>query len=530
MSGRELLSLITQTTKTRFVSLAILLWFGAVFNIERFTLVGDINISNILYAIVALIGVAIIAFPNLRDIKLGYLLAGSIVVFAIATSLMKLWDHYADRPGLLVLEAGILVVSTVMLRLLGRLLLDLEMGLQIFYLQPQKSPIQTVTDARERLEQELARTSLFDGRMAVLYCGTYDDREPDPEPIHINESLNKHIEFNLKQHYQRMELGRYITALTYKSDITVFYREGFLIFLPTTGEDEVTKFLNDLSMLIRANTKLNLLAGVAHFPTDGATIDELINHARARVHVHFRNTDDHSKLRAGDVVVDSEQRVAVEKKTEWVNNLAYQSASARLIYRAVKRMIDFLSAAVVVPFALPVMGIIALLVYLDDGMPILYAQERTGYGGRRFKMYKFRTMKAGAKSVPPEKIVTPDGQVRYVWPEKNDSDPRITRVGRILRKTSLDEVPQLWNVLVGDMSLVGPRPTSWNVDMYTLLQTERLSVRPGITGLWQVSARETQNFDERLLWDVKYVEKMSLWLDIQILWRTVAQVVNRKGV
>ena len=161
-----------------------------------------------------------------------------------------------------------------------------------------------------------------------------------------------------------------------------------------------------------------------------------------------------------------------------------------------------------------------------DGGPALFRQVRVGRGGREFEIVKLRTMVVDAEErLADIEHLNEAGHAFF----KVREDPRVTRVGRFLRKWSIDELPQLWNVLVGNMSLVGPRPTSWNVDMYTLLQTERLSVRPGITGLWQVSARESQDFDERLLWDVKYVEKMSLWLDLRIIWRTVSQVVNRKG-
>jgi lipopolysaccharide/colanic/teichoic acid biosynthesis glycosyltransferase len=173
---------------------------------------------------------------------------------------------------------------------------------------------------------------------------------------------------------------------------------------------------------------------------------------------------------------------------------------------------------------------VALAIYLDDGAPVFYMQDRTGFGGKRFRMYKFRTMIVNAPTLPATKVVTEDGHEINAWPDKEKDDPRITRVGRFLRKTSLDEIPQIFNVLWGDMSLVGPRPTTWDVSMYTLHQTERLTVAPGLTGLWQVSARESKNPDERLLWDLKYVEKMSFWLDIQILWRTVMQVVDKGGV
>jgi lipopolysaccharide/colanic/teichoic acid biosynthesis glycosyltransferase len=167
---------------------------------------------------------------------------------------------------------------------------------------------------------------------------------------------------------------------------------------------------------------------------------------------------------------------------------------------------------------------------IDDGWPIFYSHKRVGKGGKTFLMHKFRSMYKNAPPLEPKIVRLSDGSIRYDWPEKDEDDPRITRVGRLLRKTSLDELPQIWNILTGEMSLIGPRPSSWTLDQHTLHQTARLTIKPGLTGLWQVSARDNKNFDERLLWDLKYVEKMGLWLDIQILLRTVGAVLRRSGV
>jgi lipopolysaccharide/colanic/teichoic acid biosynthesis glycosyltransferase len=116
------------------------------------------------------------------------------------------------------------------------------------------------------------------------------------------------------------------------------------------------------------------------------------------------------------------------------------------------------------------------------------------------------------------------------WPDfKITNDPRVTRIGRILRKTSLDELPQIFNVIKGDMSLVGPRPTSFDVSTYSLWHTERLEVLPGITGLWQINGRSNLDFDERLKLDIKYIEKQSLWLDIKIIFFTITAVFTQRG-
>ncbi len=141
-------------------------------------------------------------------------------------------------------------------------------------------------------------------------------------------------------------------------------------------------------------------------------------------------------------------------------------------------------------------------------------------------MYKFRTMVKNAEEL--KKDLARFNQLS--WPDfKMDNDPRVTRIGKILRKTSLDELPQIINVLVGDMSLVGPRPTSFAASTYELWHTERLEVRPGITGIWQVSGRSDVDFDERVKMDCDYIRRQSLWLDIQILAATALAVISRRG-
>jgi len=207
----------------------------------------------------------------------------------------------------------------------------------------------------------------------------------------------------------------------------------------------------------------------------------------------------------------------------WINRLPYQSADTRQLYRKIKRAMDLGAVFASLPLTLPLGALIAGLIWLEDRASPLYAQRRIGLGGKPFKMYKFRSMIPNADKRLEELGVRVNerGETINEQGEKLEDDPRITRLGKILRKTSLDEFPQLWNVLKGDMSLVGPRPTSFGVDKYSLLQTQRLSVKPGITGLWQIYDRGDTDFDNRLIWDIKYIEKMSLSLDLELLIRTV---------
>jgi len=196
-------------------------------------------------------------------------------------------------------------------------------------------------------------------------------------------------------------------------------------------------------------------------------------------------------------------------------------------YRVAKRFFDLMIVVLAAPFWLFVLGLCALAIKIEDPKgTILFNQMRTGKGGRRFEMYKFRTMGMDAEEQKQMLMYLNELQ----WPDfKISDDPRMTRVGRILRKTSLDELPQLVNVLRGDMSLVGPRPTSFGSETYSLWHTERLDVVPGVTGLWQLLGRAETEFDERLRMDIVYIERRSLWLDIHILFRTVFAVLEQRG-
>lgn len=196
-------------------------------------------------------------------------------------------------------------------------------------------------------------------------------------------------------------------------------------------------------------------------------------------------------------------------------------------YVFVKRVMDLSLVLLSVPFWLPVLGIIVVIIrFTSPREPAMFTQLRTGKGGKRFRMYKFRSMVPNAE-VLKEKYAHLN---ELKWPDfKITNDPRITKVGKVLRKTSLDELPQLINVLKGEMSLVGPRPTSFGADTYKLWHTERLDVMPGLTGLWQIIGRAQLEFDDRLRLDIAYIERRSIWLDIVILYKTVEAVFRQKG-
>ena len=196
------------------------------------------------------------------------------------------------------------------------------------------------------------------------------------------------------------------------------------------------------------------------------------------------------------------------------------------MYERIKRCIDVILVAAALPIVLPVLGLCVLAIRIDSPGPVVFHQSRTGKGGRRFRMYKLRTMLQNAEELKAQYMHLNELQ----WPDfKITKDPRITRIGHILRKTSLDELPQLLNVLRGDMSLVGPRPTSFSSSTYNLWHTARLELRPGLTGLWQVSGRNELEFDERVRLDIAYQRHRSVWLDVRIIVRTVGVMFTHRG-
>ncbi|MCT2089344.1 sugar transferase [Micrococcus terreus] len=183
-------------------------------------------------------------------------------------------------------------------------------------------------------------------------------------------------------------------------------------------------------------------------------------------------------------------------------------------YRIAKRGLDVIGSAAMLVAAAPVMGVTAALVARNLGRPVLFTQDRPGLNGKVFKLYKFRSMRDVDEAAG---LVT--------------DEERLTDFGRLLRSTSLDELPSLVNVLKGDMSFVGPRPLLVRyLDRYTAHQARRHEVRPGITGLAQVSGRNALRWEERFDLDVQYVDRISLTLDTRIVWRTISAVLRRSGI
>ena len=196
-------------------------------------------------------------------------------------------------------------------------------------------------------------------------------------------------------------------------------------------------------------------------------------------------------------------------------------------YPRLKRAIDIVGASVLLLCLLPLFAVVALLIKLDSPGPIFYRQGRVGRMGRPFGMVKFRSMRQGAdrELASLRSLNEADGPLF-----KMRADPRVTRIGRLLRRTSIDELPQLLNVIHGEMSLVGPRPPlAHEVMQYAQWQVRRLSVTPGLTCLWQVSGRSNLGFDDGVRLDLRYIDECSLLLDLSILARTIPAVLLSRG-
>lgn len=195
-----------------------------------------------------------------------------------------------------------------------------------------------------------------------------------------------------------------------------------------------------------------------------------------------------------------------------------------------KRLVDFMGSIAAILLFSPLGAVIALLVILSDSGSVIFKQKRLGQYGKEFYIYKFRTMVANAEEILKSNIDLYREYENNSFSLDGNNDPRVTKLGKFLRKTSLDEIPQFINVLKGEMSLVGPRPIiQEEIKHYKDKREDLLSVRPGITGYWQVCGRSKIRYPERVDVELYYVYNQSLWLDVKILFQTLTSVVLRKG-
>ena len=266
--------------------------------------------------------------------------------------------------------------------------------------------------------------------------------------------------------------------------------QNVLVCAPGLDSKQLVKLINQLQLLVR---KVSFVPDIFGIPASNISARGLME----------------------------EQAIVVRVQ----NNLAKKSN------RIMKRIFDIVATVCGGILILPILAIVAILIYIDSPGPIVFGHKRVGQGGKEFPCYKFRSMVPNAQEAL-EVYLKENPAAREEWERdfKLKDDPRITRIGKFLRKTSLDELPQLWNVLVGDMSLVGPRPIVRDeIVKYGDYINDFYLVPPGITGVWQVSGRSDTTYEERVLMDSWYVHNWSVWIDIVYLLKTVLAVVKSKG-
>lgn len=548
------------------------LWMTLIFNLERPDTL-NINFSSAVYVVAALSLVVILLLPDFSHMRLGILLIPVFVIYGIARTLPVIG---ASDPGILtlIMEVLILLGTISLARLLSANVTNFEEVLENLVIGTSKTRVQSMAEGEQTINGELFRARRFSRPVGFVLL-----KLNDVEQMQINAIRSLDYQGLLQRRFMRMRAVQITESFVYTTDPMTWYNDNLVVCLPETNREEAVKFTSELSHLIKMTLNLAVPIGIASFPEDGLVLSNLITAASDNEYVppepvveaHDDDDDDRGLGSSETAAAAREsQEVAAAKSPTiaafvgavinfftaekfmhlstvpaqpyqldlpyydpdfWVNQLPYQSAQSRVLYAKLKRAIDMLLVLLSLPFTLPVGLLVALIILIEDGRPILFAQSRTGYGGQVFKMYKFRSMIPNAEARMAELGVRVNerGETINENGEKLENDPRITRIGKLLRKTSLDELPQLWNVFAGQMSIVGPRPTSFGLKSYTLLHTQRLSVRPGITGLWQIYDRGDTDFNNRLIWDIKYIEKLSLTLDAHIVIRTFMRVLKDRG-
>ena len=236
------------------------------------------------------------------------------------------------------------------------------------------------------------------------------------------------------------------------------------------------------------------------------------------------------EVRKGDLEYVADSNITMDLVQ--LKNLADRSKFVFKLEKATKRIVDVIASLFGMVALIPLtIGIYIANIIVGDKGPVFYTHERLGKDGKKFGMYKFRTMCVDADQKLKE-LLEKDEDARREWEEnrKLKNDPRITKVGKILRKTSLDEVPQFINVLKGDMSLVGPRAVvDDEIEKFGFLKNKVLSVKPGITGYWAANGRSNTTYEERVAMEAKYVDEFSIFMDIKILFKTVSSVLKKEG-
>lgn len=543
--------------------------------------------SPAVFAIAVLTVLAMLIFPDLGTSRLQMILAGVGALYLAAGVAGVLGHSLTDVP-VMVTEFLMLAVTVYLVRTLSVVVSNLEQILENVITGKDESRILSPAKGEETVNAELFRARRFNRPVGFIFLHL-----SGVEELRSSRADQFSYQLVLQRSYLRARVGQLAESFLYPTDPLAWHDEDLVVCLPETNHEQAEDLARKVYDLIRSQLNIRVPLGVASFPDDGLIYSDLIDVAsknllpftkdERKVEAGSPGTEDkrasqeraavqpmtldfgfgrvggqgalarplqkgtstfilslglRALLQGGDLLQPlSAHRSRMHDVSPyynpdfWVNRLPYQSADSRRVYMKVKRAMDVALVLLSLPVTLPIVLTLAALIWLQDRHSPFYAQVRTGRGGHTFKMYKFRSMIVDADKRLEELGVRVNerGETIDENGDKLEDDPRVTRIGRILRKTSLDELPQLWNVLKGEMSIVGPRPTSFGVDKYRLLHTERLSVKPGITGLWQIYERGETDFDNRLIWDMKYIDKFSLVLDLKIILRTALKVFRDRG-
>jgi lipopolysaccharide/colanic/teichoic acid biosynthesis glycosyltransferase len=571
--------------KLRVYILLLVLWVVALFNIERIDSL-QLDIPSSLYVVTAIALLPTVLFSAAGQLRFEYVSIPIIVVY-VALRYFGLISAQEFGVQPVVIESVVILFTLWLAHKISGNLESYESVVDEIVFEAKSNRILSMTEGEQAVNDELFRARKYERPVSFIYV-----KLPSIERLRRIHPETLQYQLTLEHRYYQTRIARIIESIVYRVDIMVWYGDNLVICLPETSSEEAAKLAVQITEIIKSSIILEVPMGIASFPTDGLIYTNLLVHAQGNLKVYLDDDDDKpsddddfnalpealddpmtmtissraelqavQSLRALELNkfhlwlrdiqrfaanlfqdIDFTPTVRYEEVAEsqhrlyhnpdyWVNRIPHQSHSSRLIYHRVKRFMDISAVLAVSPLLVPLTLIIALAIKLEDGGSVFYSQNRTGLGGNQFKMYKFRSMVPNADKRLKELGVTFNERNETVDANGNKltRDPRVTRVGELLRKTSIDELPQIWNVLVGDMSVVGPRPTSFDVDKYNLYHTERLSVKPGITGLWQIHDRGDTDFDNRLVWDIKYIDKFSLVMDLNILLRTVNVVIAKKG-
>jgi lipopolysaccharide/colanic/teichoic acid biosynthesis glycosyltransferase len=542
-----------------------------IFNLERPDVLG-INLSSAVYLVAALSVIVILLLPDFGKMRLILLMVPVLAIYGLMRHLSFFEATPANLPTILI-EFMVILTTVFTARVLSSIVTNFEDVVENLVIGSNKTRVQSTAEGEQVINGELFRARRFSRPVGLLLIKLNDVEEMQTTAIKCMD-----YQVMLQRRYLRARAIQITESYLYATDPIAWHHDDLVVCLPETNHQEAVKFAEELSKLMSLTLNLTVPIGIASFPEDGLVIGDLIKVASNNIYTPKDGDDDDDSDDQGyrvpelpAPVVQPQHSLSVINRNRtvaaiagaaqsffttkslmhpltvpvseqslktpyyhpdfWVNQIPYQSANARIVYRKLKRAIDMLLVILSLPFILPVALMIALGILIEDGRPILFVQKRTGYGGQVFNMYKFRSMIPNAEARMQELGVRVNERGETVDENgaKLEDDPRITRIGKILRKTSLDELPQAWNVFRGQMSIVGPRPTSFGLSKYSLLHTQRLSVKPGITGLWQIYDRGDTDFNNRLIWDIKYIEKFSLTLDTQIVIRTFLRVLKQHG-